>query len=184
MHDRLTVQRPKLTKPAPPVTRHRTSYATEVARRKEERDQKSDSQMHLIHDDASPQTQFGDANTRLWIEVDLPTGRALDRRTVRLLELIEETGSITAAARSLGMCYYTAWLVLHTLDRAFQRPLATTVSGGRSRGGTRLTTFGMRIVRGYRDAESRTRKLCSAYLSSLELAMTKRPTRVKRRSKV
>jgi len=40
-----------------------------------------------------------------------------------LLDAIEATGSISAAARAMGMSYRRAWLLVDTMNRAFDNPL-------------------------------------------------------------
>ena len=72
---------------------------------------------------------------------------------VALLEAIEETGSISAAGRKLGMSYRRAWLLVDALNRACTRPVITTATGGREGGGTALTPTGTEIVRRYRRIE-------------------------------
>ncbi|MDX1375660.1 MAG: LysR family transcriptional regulator, partial [Burkholderiales bacterium] len=56
-----------------------------------------------------------------------------------LLEAIGRTGSISAAARELGMSYRRAWLLVDAVNRAFRRPLVERAAGGRGGGGARLT---------------------------------------------
>ena len=73
---------------------------------------------------------------------------------VDLLEAIAETGSISAAARSLGMSYRRAWLLVDTMHRCFMRPVIEAAAGGRRGGGSRLTTLGNEVVRRYRRIEA------------------------------
>ena len=72
---------------------------------------------------------------------------------IDLLEAIEETGSITAAARLLGMSYRRAWLLVDTMNRCFRMAVVETEAGGTRGGGTRLTQTGERVVQHYRKAE-------------------------------
>ena len=64
----------------------------------------------------------------------------------RLLKEIENRGSISAAARVLGMSYRQAWEHLRKMERRLGRPLLDRRSGGRSGGGSRLTAFGHRLL--------------------------------------
>ena len=57
---------------------------------------------------------------------------ALGPGKVDLLEAIAKTGSITAAARSLGMSYRRAWLLVDTMNRCFRNPVVEAESGGPS----------------------------------------------------
>jgi len=72
---------------------------------------------------------------------------------VDLLEAIAATGSITAAARQLGMSYRRAWLLVDTMNRCFRVPVVKAEAGGKRGGGTRLTPSGEEVVRNYRRIE-------------------------------
>lgn len=73
---------------------------------------------------------------------------------IGLLEGIERTGSLSAAARALGMSYRRAWLLLHATNEGFQEPVVELSVGGRDGGGTRLTEFGRRLIADYRGFEA------------------------------
>jgi molybdate transport system regulatory protein len=59
-----------------------------------------------------------------------------------LLREIAATGSISGAARAIGMSYRRAWLLVETMNGAFRVPLVETATGGRSGGGARVTEAG------------------------------------------
>jgi molybdate transport system regulatory protein len=103
----------------------------------------------------------------LSIRVDLSPTLAIGPGKIRLLEAIEETGSISAAGRAMDMSYRRAWLLLDELNHTFHEPVATTSQGGRSGGGTHLTPFGKRLVHGYRKMETDANKAVAAYLSMI-----------------
>src|SRR5262245_51951667 len=63
-----------------------------------------------------------------------------------LLRAIAETGSISAAARRMEMSYRRAWLLVDTMNQAFQTPLVETATGGSHGGGARVTEFGKEIL--------------------------------------
>ena len=73
---------------------------------------------------------------------------------IGLLEAIERTGSLSAAARSLGVSYRRAWLLLHSVNNSFTDPAVELSIGGKEGGGTRLTEFGHRLARIYRRFEA------------------------------
>ena len=77
---------------------------------------------------------------RLWIERDGET--LLSGGRVELMERIRATGSISAAARSMGMGYRHAWELIEDMNRRSARPLIERSVGGRRGGGTRLTPEG------------------------------------------
>ena len=51
-----------------------------------------------------------------------------------LLAAIGESGSIRAAAESLGMSYMRAWTLVRTMNAAFRSPLVEKVRGGNEKG--------------------------------------------------
>ena len=75
---------------------------------------------------------------------------------IALLEAIARTGSITAAAKQLGMSYRRAWLLVDATNRCLVRPAVATAAGGDNGGGTVLTPLGVELVRRYRALERET----------------------------
>jgi len=73
---------------------------------------------------------------------------------IGLLEGIDRSGSLSAAARALGMSYRRAWLLLHATNEGFQDPVVELSVGGKDGGGTRLTQFGKQLIADYRAFES------------------------------
>jgi molybdate transport system regulatory protein len=72
-----------------------------------------------------------------------------------LLDAIEQTGSISAAARGLGMSYRRAWLLVDTMNACFKSPLVETLTGGQHGGGAQVTDLGREIVKRYRAMEKK-----------------------------
>jgi molybdate transport system regulatory protein len=60
------------------------------------------------------------ADTRLSIRLDLTSGDRIGPGKIALLEAIQATGSISAAARRLGMSYRRAWLLVDQINQALQ----------------------------------------------------------------
>jgi molybdate transport system regulatory protein len=90
---------------------------------------------------------------RLSIRIDLPGGRRVGPGKIRLLELIDETGSISAAGRAMAMSYRRAWLLVESLNTGFREPVVDAQPGGRHGGGARLTPFGRDLIWRYRTLE-------------------------------
>lgn len=67
-----------------------------------------------------------------------------------LLEAIASTGSISAAAREMGMSYRRAWLLVDTMNTCFCAPLVSTAKGGAEGGGASLTPTGRKVLDEYR----------------------------------
>lgn len=109
---------------------------------------------------ADPKIQF---RLRIVLGDDIAVGPG----KVDLLEAIGDAGSITAAARTLGMSYRRAWLLVDTMNRCFEAPVVTAEAGGASGGGARLTPTGAEIVRRYRRMEANAAKAGKDDLAAL-----------------
>lgn len=68
------------------------------------------------------------------------------RGRVGLLVGIAEHGSITQAARAMGMSYKAAWDAIDTMNNLAGEPLVERQAGGKGGGGTRLTHRGEQLV--------------------------------------
>lgn len=75
-------------------------------------------------------------------------GRRWDQ--LELLELIDSTGSITAAASAMNISYKTAWEAVESINNLSGQPLLERKTGGKHGGGTTLTVYGRRVVGAYR----------------------------------
>lgn len=89
------------------------------------------------------------------IRILFGSATALGPGKVALLETIAETGSISAAARRMGMSYRRAWLLVDAMNRAFRNDLVSTSTGGRGGGGAQVTPLGHEVLERYRRMERR-----------------------------
>jgi len=88
---------------------------------------------------------------RCHLETD--DGRPLvGKGRARLLELVDSTGSLTEAARAMGMSYRNAWGVLREVSSAAGGPVVVSRRGGRRGGATRLSPLGRGLLEEYRRA--------------------------------
>ena len=85
-----------------------------------------------------------------------------------LIERIAQTGSISAAARAMGMSYRRAWQLVEGLNRACREPVVLTAIGGKRGGGAAVTPFGLRLVRLFRDMENKASTSIAADLKRFE----------------
>jgi molybdate transport system regulatory protein len=80
---------------------------------------------------------------------------ALGPGKVELLELVQQTGSITEAARLMGMSYMRAWTLIQTMNECFKEPLVLAARGGsKGGGGARLTRTGSEALGLYQKMNS------------------------------
>ena len=85
--------------------------------------------------------------SRFWIEGK--DGTFLGEGRVRLLQAIETSGSISAAAKSLDMSYRKAWKMVDIMNAQAKEPLVVRQTGGKSGGGTLVTPQGTKAVNSY-----------------------------------
>lgn len=104
---------------------------------------------------------------RLTIRIEFGNGQALGPGKIRLLELIQQVGSIRGAAVAMGMSYRRAWLLVHELEAMLSAPAVEAASGGAGGGGTKLTQRGRDVVDGYRALEVRAALSVDAELQAL-----------------
>lgn len=69
---------------------------------------------------------------------------------VALIEAVDELGSITAAAKRLGLSYKGAWDIVQALNNLFDAPLIEAAPGGRAGGAARATPRGREVVSAFR----------------------------------
>jgi molybdate transport system regulatory protein len=72
-----------------------------------------------------------------------------------LIERIARTGSISAAARAMGMSYRRAWQLVEALNAAYKEPVVVTAVGGERGGGARVTPYGRRLAARFRSMEDK-----------------------------
>ncbi|MFH1057051.1 MAG: LysR family transcriptional regulator [Pseudomonadota bacterium] len=81
---------------------------------------------------------------RLWLEKNDKTFLSWGR--VVLLERIDREGSLSAAARSMGMSYSHAWNLVEEMNCTAGEPLVAKQTGGSGGGGAVLTEAGRQAV--------------------------------------
>jgi molybdate transport system regulatory protein len=94
------------------------------------------------------------AKTSIRFRIDFGPAESIGPGKVALLEHIDRSGSISQAARELGMSYRRAWQLVASLNGSFRAPLTTASTGGRRGGGATLTPLGHEVVRTYRACET------------------------------
>jgi molybdate transport system regulatory protein len=102
---------------------------------------------------------------------------ALGPGKAELVERIAQTGSISAAAREMGMSYRRAWQLVEALNTAFREPVVETAIGGRRGGGARVTRYGEGLVARFRAMEARASRAIAADLRRLAAELRKAPRR-------
>jgi molybdate transport system regulatory protein len=111
---------------------------------------------------------------RLTLRVDFGPARVIGPGKILLLEAIRDTGSISQAARSLGMSYRRAWLLVQDMNRWFREPVVTAQPGGSQGGGAVLTPFGEKLIRRFRIIETEATAATKPQLHELEASLRTR----------
>ncbi len=114
-----------------------------------------------------PRAGAAPASPNISLRIRFLDDRALGPGKVQLLELIDTTGSISAASRAMEMSYPRAWKLVEELNTAFCAPLVVTHIGGVQRGGATVTALGRDVVRRYRAIEARVFTASAKQLAAL-----------------
>ena len=96
------------------------------------------------------------------LSAELRLAGRLDARFFALLEALEATGSINKAARTTGLSYRGAWLMLETACNLANVPLLETATGGSGGGGTRLTGAARDLLAAWRTLQHEQREFLRA----------------------
>ena len=94
-------------------------------------------------------------NGSLWIEGD--GQRFFGPGPVELLELIEGTGSISKAAKGMGMSYKKAWEIVNRINGLTATPFVVTSIGGEDGGGSTISAEAKEMITWYRGLRERFR---------------------------
>ena len=87
--------------------------------------------------------------SRIWIESD--DNVLLGEGRVHLLKAIQETGSLSKAARSLNISYKKAWQLLDSVNKSAKKPVTINSIGGKGGGGAELTEYGKSLILAFDD---------------------------------
>jgi molybdate transport system regulatory protein len=104
--------------------------------------------------------------SKIWVEdengkVVFGSGR------LRILNAVEQHGSILAAAKSLGMSYRAVWGKIQATEQRLGQPLMMKRTGGVHGGGSELTPFGKNLLERFRQLEDLTRTTADAVFSGV-----------------
>ena len=115
--------------------------------------------------------------SRVLLRLYLNPHRPLGPGKIKILESIRDGGSISGAARGMGMSYRSAWLLVDSMNSQFRQPVVRTTLGGRGGGAATLTPFGLGLVRRYRAMERAALRAIARDLSALERQLRRPPSR-------
>ncbi|WGS54530.1 TOBE domain-containing protein [Paraburkholderia sp. D15] len=87
---------------------------------------------------------------------------------IALLAAIGETGSITNAAKAVGMSYKGAWDAIDTMNNLAGEPLVVRLTGGKGGGGTTLTPRAVKLIETFRAVEREHRRFLERAGAAIE----------------
>jgi molybdate transport system regulatory protein len=87
---------------------------------------------------------------------------------IALLAAIRDTGSITGAAKAVGMSYKAAWDAVDTMNNLAGEPLVVRATGGKGGGGTTLTPRAIGLIETFRAVEREHRKFIERASAAIE----------------
>ncbi|AXP82311.1 Molybdenum-pterin-binding protein MopA [Mariniflexile rhizosphaerae] len=82
--------------------------------------------------------------SRIWIECNEHV--LLGEGRVQLLKAIDETGSLSKAAKTLNLSYKKAWGLLDSVNKSAKKPVTINSTGGKGGGGAELTAYGKSLI--------------------------------------
>ncbi|MFT4698491.1 MAG: molybdate transport system regulatory protein [Flavobacteriaceae bacterium] len=96
--------------------------------------------------------------SRIWIETK--NNVLLGEGRVQLLKAIEETGSLSKAAKTIKISYKKAWNLIDSVNKSAKKPVTINSIGGKGGGGAELTPYGKSLVTAFDEIN----KNCWAFL--------------------
>jgi molybdate transport system regulatory protein len=87
---------------------------------------------------------------------------------IALLAAIRETGSITHAAKAVGMSYKGAWDAVDAMNNLAGEPLVMRSTGGKGGGGTTLTPRAVKLIETFRAVEREHRRFLARAGAAIE----------------
>jgi molybdate transport system regulatory protein len=85
----------------------------------------------------------------LKIRINHAGNTALGPGKIELLLMIEQHGSISAAAKQMKMSYRRAWELVDVMNRCFDQAVVISTTGGTHGGGAQVTDFGKALMEAY-----------------------------------
>ncbi len=105
--------------------------------------------------------------SRIWIESD--DNVLLGEGRVHLLKAIQETGSLSKAAKSLNISYKKAWQLIDSVNKSAEKPVTINSVGGKGGGGAELTEYGKSLVEVFDDINKNCWQFLDEQLEKIKL---------------
>lgn len=94
------------------------------------------------------------APVRAFLQLSKGAEGRIGEARIQLLQAIAEKGSISAAAKAVGLSYKGAWDAVQALNNLFERPLVLARPGGRAGGTASVTPAGEAVISAFHQLEA------------------------------
>ena len=112
--------------------------------------------------------------------IDFAENSNLGPGKIALLEGIRTYGSVSEAARRMGISYRRAWLLLDSLNKSFNMPATVNSVGGRGGGGAEITPFGVLLIERYREVERKLNDVAGECLEEISARVNRSSASVRK----
>ena len=99
--------------------------------------------------------------------IDFANGFSVGPGKIELLRAVDKHGSLSEAAKTIGLSYRRAWLLVKDLNDTFRKPITTSTVGGRAGGGACVTPLGKMLISAYDKAHRYHRDYLNTDLKTL-----------------
>ena len=96
-----------------------------------------------------------DISKFLKIKIEVHDNFNIGPGKIALMESIISCGSISSAAKKMGMSYRKAWKLVNEINNASNTKIIVTNTGGKGVGGTKISTDGISFIKAFRDIEKK-----------------------------
>ncbi len=104
--------------------------------------------------------------SRIWIELD--GEEFLGEGKVKLLKAIDNTGSLSKAAKTMKISYKKAWHLLDAVNNSAKKPVTVKSIGGKGGGGTKLTVYGKSLIVNFEEMNEKCWKFLDVQLENIK----------------
>lgn len=104
---------------------------------------------------------------RIWINSNHES--FLGKGRINLLKNIEKSGSISKAAKEMGMSYKKAWNLVKSMNSNFKNPVVLGSIGGTNGGGSALSPSGRQLIQIYESILKSNEQFLIQELNKLDL---------------
>ncbi len=96
-----------------------------------------------------------DVSKFLKIKIEVHDNFNIGPGKITLMESIISCGSISSAAKKMGMSYRKAWNLVKEINDASKKNIIITHTGGKGAGGAKISSDGISFIKAFRNIEKK-----------------------------